>query len=366
MRSTLSLLLLESGLPVWAAHPVRARHGMVVTVEPHATAVGLKVLQSGGNAVDAAVAVGFALAVTHPGAGNLGGGGFMLLRMADGRTTFIDFRERAPLGATRDMYVDAAGKATRDSMVGYRASGVPGTARGMEYAWQKFGTKKWEELVGPAAELASKGYALTDAEATSMQGAGRGLSGYPESNRIFLRGGRYYEPGETFVQADLGRVLERISRLGAKDFYEGETAALLAKDMKEHGGLITLEDLKGYKAIERKPLTGKYRGYDIITSPPPSSGGIGILQMLGVLEGTGFEKAGAGSATAVHYMAEAMRHFFADRSENLGDPDFVKIPLTAMLSPDTIRKVRGSIEPENATPSSQVKGTVFQAHESEQ
>jgi gamma-glutamyltranspeptidase/glutathione hydrolase len=264
------------------------------------------------------------------------------------------------------MYVDAAGKATRESMVGYRASGVPGTVRGMEYAWQKFGTKKWDELVGPAAELASKGYALTDAEATSMQGAARGLSPYPDSNRIFLRGGKYYEMGDTFVQADLGRVLERMARLGAKDFYEGETAALLAEDQKEHGGLITLEDLKSYKAIERKPLTGKYRGYDIITAPPPSSGGVGILQMLGVLEGTGFEKAGAGSATAVHYMTEAMRHFFADRSENLGDPDFVKVPVTAMLDPKYILKIRGSIDAEKATPSSQVKGTVFHGHESEQ
>ena len=366
MRRTLSILLLAAAIPVWAAHPVRARHGMVVTVEPHATAVGVGILQAGGNAVDAAVAVGFALAVTHPGAGNLGGGGFMLLRMADGRTTFIDFRERAPLAATRNMYVDAAGKATRESMVGYRASGVPGTVRGMEYAWQKFGTKKWDELVGPAAELASKGYALTDAEATSMQGAARGLSPYPDSNRIFLRGGKYYEMGDTFVQADLGRVLERMARLGAKDFYEGETAALLAEDQKEHGGLITLEDLKAYKAIERKPLTGKYRGYDIITAPPPSSGGVGILQMLGVLEGTGFEKAGAGSATAVHYMTEAMRHFFADRSENLGDPDFVKVPVTAMLDPKYILKIRGSIDAEKATPSSQVKGTVFHGHESEQ
>ena len=173
MRRTLSLLLLAAAIPVWAAHPVRARHGMVVTVEPHATEVGIKILEAGGNAVDAAVAVGFALAVTHPGAGNIGGGGFMLLRMADGRTAFIDFRERAPLAATRNMYVDAAGKATHDSMVGYRASGVPGTVRGMEYAWQKFGTKKWDELVIPAAELASKGYAITDAEATSMEGAAR-------------------------------------------------------------------------------------------------------------------------------------------------------------------------------------------------
>src|ERR1035438_9985348 len=162
MRRTLSLLLMAAAVPVWAAHPVRAKHGMVVTVEPHATEVGVKVLASGGNAVDAAIAVSFALAVTHPGAGNLGGGGFMLLRMADGRTTFIDFRERAPLGATRDMYVDASGKATRESMIGYRASGVPGTVRGMEYAWQKFGSKKWDELVAPAMNLASTGYPLTD------------------------------------------------------------------------------------------------------------------------------------------------------------------------------------------------------------
>ncbi|MEI9974129.1 MAG: gamma-glutamyltransferase [Ignavibacteriota bacterium] len=326
MRRVLSVLLIAAAIPAWSAHPVRARHGMVVTVEPHATEVAVRILAAGGNAVDAAVAIGFALAVTHPGAGNIGGGGFMLLRMADGRSAFIDFRERAPLAASRNMYVGADGKATRDSMVGYRASGVPGTVRGMEYAWQKFGSKKWGELVGPAMNLASVGYALTDAEAQSMQGAARGLAPYADSNRIFLRNGKYYEMGDTFVQADLGRVLERIARIGAKDFYEGETATLLAKDQKEHGGLITLEDLQQYKAIERTPLTGKYRGYDILTSPPPSSGGIGILQMLGVLEGTDFAKAGAGSAKAVHYMTEAMRHFFADRSQNLGDPDFVKVP----------------------------------------
>jgi gamma-glutamyltranspeptidase/glutathione hydrolase len=366
MRRSLSLFLMAAAIPLWAAHPVRAKHGMAVTVEPHATEVGVKILEAGGNAVDAAVAVGFALAVTHPGAGNIGGGGFMLLRMADGRTAFIDFRERAPLAATRNMYVGADGKATRDSMVGYRASGVPGTVRGMEYAWQKFGTKKWAELVGPAAELASKGYALTDAEANSMEGAARGLSPYPDSNRIFLRGGKYYEMGDRFVQADLGRVLERIARVGAKDFYEGETATMLAADQKEHGGLITLEDLKQYKAIERKPLTGQYRGYEVLTSPPPSSGGVGILQMLGVLEGTGFEEYGAGSAGAVHYMTEAMRRFFADRSQNLGDPDFVKVPVTAMLDPKYILKLRGAIEPEKATPSVQVKGTIFNGHESEQ
>ncbi|HXY78960.1 MAG TPA: gamma-glutamyltransferase, partial [Candidatus Acidoferrales bacterium] len=271
----ISVLALPGGtLP--AAQPVRARHGMVVTRERHATDIGLRVLAAGGNAVDAAVAVGFALAVTHSSAGNIGGGGFMLVRLADGRTTFIDFRERAPEAASHDMYLDANGKPTQDSTVGYRASGVPGTVRGLEYASQKFGKLPWAELVRPAAELASKGFALSYAQAQSLRGGGRGLARFPESNRIFLRDGKYYEPGDLFVQADLGRTLDRIARFGAKDFYEGETARLLAEDMKAHGGLITLDDLRNYKAIERTPLTGSYHGYTLITAPPPSSGGVGI------------------------------------------------------------------------------------------
>ena len=199
-------------------------------------------------------------------------------------------------------------------------------------ASQKYGRRPWADLVRPAAELASQGFALSYAQAQGLRGGGRGLARFPESNRIFLRDGKFYEPGETFVQPDLGRTLDRIARLGAKDFYEGETARLLAEDMKAHGGLITFDDLRKYTAIERKPLTGSYRGYTLVTAPPPSSGGVGILQMLGVLDGTGFEKAGAGSATAVHYMAEAMRRYFADRSEHLGDPDFVKVPLDRACS----------------------------------
>ena len=364
MRRFAALLLIGATIPMWAAQPVRARHGMVVTRERHATEIGLQVLASGGNAVDAAVAVGFALAVTHPSAGNIGGGGFMLVRLADGRTTFIDFRERAPAAASRNMYLDAAGKATQDSTLGYRASGVPGTVRGLEYASQKYGTKPWADLVRPAADLASKGFPLSYAQAQSLRTSARTLDGFPESKRIFLKGGKFYEPGETFVQADLGRTLDRIAKLGAMDFYEGETARLLAQDMHAHGGLITLDDLKQYKAIERRPMTGAYRGYSIITAPPPSSGGVGILQMLGVLEGTGFEKAGAGSATAVHYMAEAMRRFFADRSEHLGDSDFVKVPLTSLLDPGYIRKLRASIDPERATPSSEIHAAKFTSHES--
>ncbi len=337
---------------------------MVVTRERHATQAGLKVLDSGGNAVDAAVAVGFALAVTHPSAGNIGGGGFMLVRMADGRTAFIDFRERAPQKASRNMYLDSNGKATDESTIGYRASGVPGTVRGLEYANQKYGKKPWAELVRPAVELASKGFPLSYGTAQSLRTGARNLSRFPESNRIFLREGKFYEAGDTFVQPELGSTLDRIMRLGAKDFYEGETARLLAKDMAAHGGMIELADLKNYAVKERPPLVGKYRGYDIITAPSPSSGGVGILQMLGVLEGTEYQKAGAGSAAVVHYMTEAMRRYFADRAEHLGDSDFVKVPLTSLLDPKYISKLRASIDQERATPSSEVKAGVFAAHES--
>ncbi|HXS95865.1 MAG TPA: gamma-glutamyltransferase [Candidatus Limnocylindrales bacterium] len=365
MRRTLVALLIAAALPAaWSAQPVRARRGMVVTREPHATEAGLKILESGGNAVDAAVAVGFALAVTHSSAGNIGGGGFMLVRMADGRTTFIDFRERAPLAASRNMYVEAKDKTAENSTSGYWASGVPGTVRGLEYASKKFGSKPWADVVAPAVELASHGFHLSYSQANGLKNAARGLSPFPESKRIFLRDGRYYEPGELFVQADLGRTLERIAKLGAADFYEGETARMLAADMKEHGGIITLEDLKQYKAIERQPLTGKYHGYDIITSPPPSSGGIGILQMLGILDGTGYEKGGAGSAMVVHYMTEAMRRYFADRAVHLGDSDFVKVPTQALLNPKYIEKLRASIDPERATPSSEVHAAVLTGHES--
>jgi len=354
MRPALALLLIAVSLPVWAAQPVRGRKGMVVTREPRATEVGLKILESGGNAVDAAVAVGFALAVTHPSAGNIGGGGFMLIRLADGRTTFLDFRERAPAASSRNMYLDASGNPTQDSVVGYRASGVPGSVAGFEYAARKYGRKPWAELVDPAVELASKGLTLSWSESSSMENAARTLGRFAESKRVFLRDGNYYQPGELFVQPDLARTLARIEKLGAKDFYQGETARLLAKDMSEHGGLIAAADLAAYKVIERAPLTGKYRGYDIVTSPPPSSGGVGILQMLGVLEATGYEKGGAGSAEVVHYMTEAMRRYFADRAQHLGDPDFVKLPLRALLDPAYIAKLRASIDPEQATPSSAI------------
>lgn len=339
---------------VLSAHePARARHGMVVADEPLAADVGVAVLKSGGNAVDAAVAVGFALAVTHPFAGNLGGGGFMLVRFADGRSTFIDFRERAPEKASRDMYLDAQGNPTQESVDGWRAVGVPGSVRGFELAQSKYGSQKWSGLIAPAIELASKGYALSYKSAELLRGA-RNLAEDPESRRIFQKGGAYYDTGDVFVQPELAATLKRIAASGAREFYEGETARRLVAEMAMHGGLLTLADLQGYRAVERTPLSGAYRGLSILTAPLPSSGGIGILQMLGMLDGSGYGKAGPGAAATIHYTAEAMRRFFADRSQYLGDSDFVKVPVKGLLDPAYIRERRASIDPDHATPSDQL------------
>jgi gamma-glutamyltranspeptidase / glutathione hydrolase len=327
---------------------------MVVAQESLAADVGIAVLKSGGNAVDAAVAVGFALAVTHPFAGNIGGGGFMLIRLADGHKTFIDFREKAPLRATRNMYLDADGKLTRASLIGWRAAGVPGTVRGFELAQEKYGHQSWAGLLQPAIELASSGFPVSHWMMQSLRASAESLSQSPNSKLIFLKGGAFYDWNEILRQPDLARTLERIAHQGSKDFYEGETAHILAREMEKNGGLITLEDLREYQAVERRPLEGDYKGYHIITAPLPSSGGIGILQMLGMLDGIGYEKTGAGSATTYHYLAEVMRRFYADRSEYLGDPDFVKNPIEALLDPSYVRKRRDSIDPNQATPSDQL------------
>jgi gamma-glutamyltranspeptidase/glutathione hydrolase len=333
---------------------VRARHGMVVAMESIAADVGVSVLQKGGNAIDAAVAVGFALAVTHPFGGNLGGGGYMLIRLADGRSTFIDFRERAPEKASRNMYLDASGNLTRDSLEGWRSSGVPGTVRGFELALSKYGRRKWADLVAPAIELASKGFPVSYALAESLKGS-KSLATSPESKRIFHKNGAFFDVGDTLAQPELARTLEKISTNGAKEFYEGDTAKRFAEEMSKNGGIITLSDLKGYKAIERTPLEGKYRDYTVITAPPSSSGGIALLEMLGILEGTGYEKGGAGSASAIHYAAEAMRRAYADRNEHVGDPDFVKVPIAGLLDRAYLAKLRASIDPERATPSDAVR-----------
>ena len=366
MRKLALVLGLAVALPMWAAQPVHARHAMVVTVEPHATDAGVAVLQAGGNAVDAAIAVGFALAVTHPSAGNIGGGGFLLVRFADGRSTFIDFRERAPQAASPNMYLDASGKPTKDSEVGYRAAGVPGTVRGFEYASKKYGRKPWADLVSPALALAEQGFQVSYDLAKSLRRGSDLLGRFPESKRIFLRDGNPYEAGQTLVQPELARTLRRIREQGARDFYEGETARLLSADMERHGGLITAADLKDYTVTERQPLSGSYRGYNILTAPPPSSGGVGILQMLGVLEGSGYDKSGAGSAAELHFLAEAMRRFFADRAAYLGDADFVKVPVASLLDKAYFARLRHSIDPEHATPSSEIHAGSLPAAESTQ
>jgi gamma-glutamyltranspeptidase/glutathione hydrolase len=334
-----------------AREPVRARHAMVVAQEPLAADAGVAVLKAGGNAIDAAVAVAFALEVTHPAAGNIGGGGFMLVRFADGRTTFLDFRERAPSRAFHDMYLDDAGKPTEKSRVGWLSAGVPGTVAGLELAHRRYGRKPWAGLVQPAIDMAASGVELSWAEATSLRGSAKLLERFPESRRIFLKDGAFFEPGDTIKQPELAATLERIARDGAKDFYEGEIARRFAAASSDGGGLITLEDLKNYKVIERAPLTGSYRGYQIITAPPPSSGGVGLLEMLGMLDGTGYAKPGAGSAASTHYQAEVMRRYYADRAEFMGDPDFVKIPVRGLIDPRYTAKLRSTIDPDHATPS---------------
>ncbi len=349
-------LLLSAGMEdlVWGAQPVRAKHAMVTSGETNATEIGLAVLKSGGNAMDAAVAIGFALGVTHSGMCGLGGGGYALIRMADGRAAFFDFREQAPGNSSRDMFTLPDGKLSPDSLRGWRAAAVPGTVKGFETAHRKFGRQPWAELLKPAIRLALEGHALSWGRAQSFREA-KALLQFAETKRIFLNGGSYFEPGDRLVQIDLGHTLERIAKSGAQDFYEGESAHRLADAMATHGGLITLADLKNFNVSERPPLEGSYRGYQILTAPPGSSGGVGLLQMLGVLEGSGYEKHGAGSAASIHFMAEAMRRYFADRSEYIGDPDFVKVPVAALLDKQYIARLRQSIDPDHATPSDQIR-----------
>jgi gamma-glutamyltranspeptidase/glutathione hydrolase len=357
----LGIVISASFLPeAYANQPVYARNAMVVTQEPLAADIGLAVMKSGGNSVDAAVAVGFALSVTYPFAGNIGGGGFMLVRMANGQTSFIDFRERAPGKATRDMYLDASGAPSKDSLLGWRAAGVPGTVRGLEMARNMFGKTNaisWQRLLRPAIELASKGFPISHSQMNSFRAYAKQLSqaDSPDSKRIFLNGGKFYEWQEIFRQPDLASTLERIARDGASEFYEGKTARMIADAMAKNGGLITMDDLHSYKVVVREPLRGSYHGYEIITAPLPSSGGVCILQMLGMLDGTEFETNGAGSAKNYHFLADVMRFSFADRNRYLGDPDFVKTPIAILTSADYLTTRRARIDSAKATEASQIE-----------
>lgn len=363
MSAAVALAILTGTLAAATREPVHARRAMVVSTEANATRAGLDVLRRGGNAVDAAIAVGFALAVTYPSAGNLGGGGFMLIRFADGRSTFLDFREMAPAAATRDMYIDANGEVTDGSLVGYRASGVPGTVRGFELAHEKYGSASWDSLLQPAIELAGRGFEVTYELAESLRSSGR-LARFPESIRIFLDRGRFYDMGDVLRQRDLRRTLRRIAEYGATEFYEGKTARRIAADMERNSGSITLDDLKAYKAVERAPIVSKYENYEIFGAPPPSSGGVGVAQMLNMLEGSGYAQTGAGSTAAIHYVAEVMRRFFADRAEHFGDGDFVDVPIKPLLSKRYAADRRATIDPARATPSAELRAGEPSGYES--
>ncbi len=356
----------EPPAAVSMGRPVRARHGMVASTHELASRVGVEILQRGGNAVDAAVAVALALAVVHPAAGNLGGGGFMLIRMADGRASVIDYREMAPARAHRDMYVDEKGDVVPEaSTVGHRAVAVPGTVAGLALALEKYGTMSWADVCRPAERLAREGVVLTHFEAESLRRAARLLERFPESRRIFLRDGRYYEEGEIFRQPELAETLRRLIEHGPREFYEGETARRIVAEMEAGGGLITLDDLKNYRAIERAPLRTTYRGYEILTVPPPSSGGVALIEMLHILEGFDLRALGHNSADYVHLLVEAMRRAFADRARFLGDPDFARIPVKGLTSRRYAEALRRTIDMKRATPSATLApGDAF-AYESE-
>ncbi|HEX7705023.1 MAG TPA: gamma-glutamyltransferase [Thermoanaerobaculia bacterium] len=367
-RSLAVVVVLALSMPAHAAfrEPVRARNAMVASVSEIASRVGSDVMKKGGNAVDAAIAVGFALAVTWPSAGNIGGGGFMLIHKGDGATEAIDYRERAPLAAHRTMYLDAEGNVIpKLSTDGHLAAGVPGTVAGFFMAHQRHGKLEWHELVEPAVKLASEGFEVSHHLSMSLRAKSTidRMAGYPESRRIFQRDGRFYEMGERFVQPELAKVLARIQK-NPRDFYEGETAKMIVADMKANGGLITHEDLRTYTATVRQPLRSTYRGHEIITMPPPSSGGIALIAMLNMLEPLDLKEMGWHSSRYVHAMTEVMRRAFADRAAFLGDADFVDVPVAALTSREWARDRAATIDPERATPSLELAPGKPEAYES--
>jgi gamma-glutamyltranspeptidase/glutathione hydrolase len=346
-------VVLCEGAAAAPLRPVHAPHAMVASVHESASRAGVEVMQAGGNAVDAAVAVGFALAVVHPQAGNLGGGGFMLIRTADGANHFIDYREKAPAAATANMYLDAQGNVIPDaSTLGYRAIGVPGSVAGMVYAEKKYGKLTLQQVIAPAIRLARDGYALAYEDANDLRD--EDLSKFADSKRIFQRNGDYFRPGEVLRQPELARTLERIAN-NPEDFYHGEMAQELAGDIQRGGGLITADDLAHYEVKEREAIRGTYRGYDIISAPPPSSGGAALVEILNILEGYDLAKLGNRSAASIHLTSEAFRRAFYDRAEFMGDPDFANIPVAQLIDKKYGAAWRETIDLEHASASKDLK-----------
>ncbi len=371
LKSVAVFWVLAVGLALGAARLARAQraavsaeHGIVTSAQVLASEAGLAMLQRGGNAIDAAVATGLALTSVYPIAGNLGGGGFMLIHLAaaagrSARDVIIDYRETAPAAASRDMYLDAEGNVLtglRSSTVGWRASGVPGSVAGFALALEKYGSGKitWAEACEPARRLAGDGHILSPGAAAQLRNSAGTLRLFAESKKIFLNGGSFWQAGDVWKQPDLAATFARLQAKGPREFYEGETARLIAAAMQKNLGTLTPEDLRNYRAVERNPLRGTYRGHLLVTMPPPSSGGIVVLQMLAMLEPFNLGRMGHNSAEKYHLLAEVMRRAFRDRAEYLGDPDFSNVPVTQLLDPNYLRHRMDDFSVDRATPSSAV------------
>ncbi|HDU8581462.1 TPA: gamma-glutamyltransferase [Morganella morganii] len=350
-------LLLSPQLYAASEPAAEARNGMVVSSQHLASQAGADILKAGGNAVDAAVAVGYAQAVVNPCCGNIGGGGFMTLHLADGKNIFINFRETAPASASADMYLDKDGNLIKDaSLYGYLAAGVPGTVKGLDYALEKYGTMKREQVMAPAIKLARDGFILTRADTDVLDTTTARFKQDPEAARIFLKpDGSAFQPGDRLIQTDLANILERIAKEGPPAFYEGEIPQIVEKASQAGGGKLTAKDFADYTISEVAPVTCTYRGYEFISAPPPSSGGVTICQTLNILEGYDLKAMGFNSADYIHTLTEAMRHSYMDRNTFLGDPAFVKNPTEKLTSKAYAEELRKEIIPGKATPSAQVQ-----------
>ncbi|WP_235538065.1 gamma-glutamyltransferase [Pelomonas sp. Root1217] len=349
--------LLTAGVAQAASQaPVAAENGMVVTAQRLATRIGVDVLKDGGNAVDAAVAVGYALAVVYPAAGNLGGGGFMTVQLADGRKTFLDFREKAPLAATANMYLDKDGNVIKGlSTHGHLAVGVPGSVSGLEYALGKYGTMKRAAVIAPAIHYAEQGFVLDQGDIDMLHAATDDFRKDPATAAIFLNKGEPFQVGQKLVQKDLAATLKAIRDKGEAGFYKGPVAAAIVASSQAGKGILSPADLDQYKTRELPPVECDYRGYHVVSAPPPSSGGVIICEILNILEGYPLKELGFRSAQAVHFQIEAMRHAYVDRNSYLGDPDFVKNPLDRLLSKDYAAQLRAVIDPHKAGVSKDIK-----------
>ena len=337
--------------------PVQSKKGMVVSSDSLATQIGVDILKNGGNAVDAAVTIGFVMAVTQPRAGNIGGGGFMLIHSAEtSKIAAIDYREKAPAKAYSRMFLDKDGKVDANiSRFSHLSAGVPGTVAGLTLALEKYGTLSLADTLAPAIKLAEKGFTVTPGFSNSIKAQAKRLKKWDSTGKVFFKSdGSYYEPGDNFIQNDLAKTLKAIARNGANAFYRGEIAELIVKEMQSHNGLITKNDLSNYRPTERKPVHGTYRGHDVYSMSPPSSGGIHIVQILNILEGYDISALGHNSAAAIHLMTEAMKRAYADRSKYLGDPDFVKVPIKGLTSKEYAAKLRSKIDRSKASISREI------------